>query len=649
MTTAVPLIGRERECERIGRLLDAVPERGGALLLQGAAGVGKSALLAEAADRALGRGMTVLSTTGVQAEAGLSFAALHQLLRPLLPLIEYLPATQRAAMRTAFGQSDGPPPDRFLIALAVLELLSDAAESAPLLLVIDDVQWLDRSSADVLAFVARRVHMDPIVLLGSIREEADCPTTTFGGLDRLRLGGLDDRAARDLLKARFPDLAAAVLDRLVQEAEGNPLALLELPTALSGSVREGESVLPRVLPLTERLERTYAARLAALPAATRLLLQVAAVDERSMLTEILRAAEAATGTPPEPADLDPAVEAGLIHLDLPAVRFHHPLVRSAVYQDATITQRHAAHRALAEALAEDPDRRVWHRAAAAVEQDPEVAAELEAAAERAARRGDLLTAVAGYERAAALSADRPRRGALLLHAAEAAHELGRSELLRRLLREANALELGPIERARAVWLGDPFRSGTARDTTPVDALVRTADAMAAHGELGLALNLLTAAAGRCRIGNLTGAPVSRLVAVTDRTGVPPQDPRRLLILATAAPLECGAEVLGRLDAIEPPDEARRAAAARLHGQQHRRLPPLLEPVRRRRGPAARAGQGRRARPDPGQLVLGGDPGRRLSAGDDVGRGGRAAGGRDQPAGLADARAHGPGRARRVAR
>jgi DNA-binding CsgD family transcriptional regulator len=553
VTTAVPLIGRESESKRIGELLDGVPERGGALLVQGAAGVGKSALLAEAADRANRHGMTVLSTTGVQAEASLSFAALHQLLRPLLPLVENLPATQRAAMRTAFGQSDGPAPDRFLIALAALELLTEAAESAPLLLIVDDTQWLDRSSADALAFVARRVRMDPIVMLGSIREDQDCPSMS-AGLDRLPLGGLDERAARGLLKARFPDLAPAVVHRLVDEAEGNPLALLELPAALSGSVREGESVLPRLLPLTERLERAFAARLAALPAATRVLLQVAAVDDSSVLTEILRAAEVAVGTRPRTADLDPALDAGLIHMDGPAVRFHHPLVRSAVYQDASICERNAAHRALAETLAEDPDRRVWHRAAAAVDQDPEVAAELEAAAGRAARRGDVLTAVAGYERAATLTADRQRRGALLLHAAEAASELGRGELLRRLLREADLLELGPVERARALWLGDVFRGGSARDPDPVEALVRTADAMGARGELDLALKLLIAAAVRCRFGNLTGKTVRGLVEATDRTGVRPEDPRRLLILATAAPLECGAEVLGRLAAVGTPDE-----------------------------------------------------------------------------------------------
>ena len=553
MSGLTTLFGRERESRRIAELLDGVPERGAAAIVRGAAGVGKSALLADAADRARRRGMTVLATTGVPAEENLQFAALHQLLRPVLPFVEGLPSTQRAAIRTTFGQSEGPAPDRFLIALAVLELLADAAESRPMLLIVDDVHWLDRSSADVLAFVARRVGWDPIVLLGAIREDRDCARIA-PGLDLLDLGGLDQGAARELLRARFPELASAVRDRLMLEAEGNPLALLELPAALSGSLRGGETLLPRHLPLTERLERAFTARLAGLPAATRVLLQVAAVDDGMALTEIMRAAAAVSGRGPEMADLDPAVDAGLIHLDGPTMRLHHPLVRSAVYQDASIAERNAAHRALAEVLAEEPDRGVWHRAAAAVDREPKVAAELEATAERAGRRGDLATAVAGYERAAALTADRPRRGALLLHAAEAAGELGRSELMRRLLREADAVELGPVERARSLWLGDAFSGASLRDPAPVDALVRTADAMAAHGELDLALNLLTVAAGRCRLGNLTGETVRALTETADRAGVPRDDPRRLLILSTADPLEHGAEVLARLRAIEPCDD-----------------------------------------------------------------------------------------------
>ena len=557
MVPTLPLVGRDRERTVISRLLDDVRDAdagwGGALMVLGDHGVGKSALLADAADLARDRGFAVLHTAGVQSEANVPYAAMHQLLQPVLPWVESLPASQRDAIRAAFAMSDAAAPNRFLIALAVLELLSEAAGERPLLLVADDAQWLDRCTADVLAFVARRVQWDPIVLLAAVGETHDGPLAV-AGLPELILGALDEESARDLLHARFPELAPPVRERLLREAQGNPLALLELPSALSGSVREGESVLPPHLPLTERLERAFAARSTDLPAATRVLLQVAAADDSSVLTEIMRAAEAAAGVPPAMADLDAAVDAGLIRVDGLSVRFRHPLVRSAVYHAASVGERHAAHRALASTLADDADRRVWHRAAAATGWDPDTAAELEEAAGRFRKRGDLVTAVAGYERAASLTGDARRRGALLLRAAEAACELGRSELLRRLLREADALELGPAERARSMWLGDVFQSGSARDPARVDALVETAAARAAAGDRELALCLLSVAALRCRFGNLGGPTVARLLATADRSGARPDDPLLLNILSTAAPLERGAVVLSRLAVLEPPDD-----------------------------------------------------------------------------------------------
>ena len=444
-------------------------------------------------------------------------------------------------------------PDLFLIALAALELLSEVAGSSPVLLIADDAQWLDRSSADVLTFVARRVEWDPIVVLAAVRDGHDGPLVA-AGLPELRLGGLADRAARDLLAARFPALAPAVRERLLAEAEGNPLALLELPTALSPGVRGGEAALPRHLPLTVRLERAFAARAADLPAATRALLLVAAADDSGVLDEIMAAAEAVAGARVE--DLDPALRAGLIELEGPVARFRHPLVRSAVYQAATIAERHAAHAALAEVLAGDADRRVWHRAAAAVGRDAAVAAELEEAVDRARRRGDLVTAVAGYERAAALASDPRRRGVLLLRAAEVASELGRSEMVRRLLQEADGLELGPRERARSLWLSDAFRGGSAREPAPVHALVETATAMTAEGDSDLALSLLSAAARRCYWGDLSGPRAAGVLDAADRAGAAPDDPRLLFIQAMAAPLERGAVVLGQLARLDLPDDPR---------------------------------------------------------------------------------------------
>jgi DNA-binding CsgD family transcriptional regulator/tetratricopeptide (TPR) repeat protein len=549
----VLLVGREYEQGVIAGLLEGVRDHGGALVVAGEPGVGKSTLLTAAAEMAEDRGLLVLGTTGVQSEMNLPFAALHQLLRPVLPHAEKLPPPQRNAIQAAFAMTESSVPELFLIALAALELLSEVAGSSPVVLIADDAQWLDRASADVLTFVARRVQWDPIVLLASVRNGHDGPLVA-AGLPELRLKGLADRAARDLLDARSPELAPAVRERLLAEAGGNPLALLELPTALSAGVRGGEVALPRHLPLTVRLERAFAARAADLPAATRALLVVAAADDSGVLDEIMTAAEAVAGARPRVEDLDPALRAGLIQIDGPVARFRHPLVRSAMYQAMTIAERHAAHAALAEVLAGDPDRRVWHRAAAAVGRDAAVAAELEEAADRARRRGDLVTAAVGYERAAALAGDRRRRGVLLLRAAEVASELGRSEMVRRLLREADGLELGPPERARSLWLTDAFHRGSARDPAPVRALVETARAMTAEGDSDLALSLLSAAARRCYWGDLSGPQAAEVLGAADRTGAAPDDPRLLYIQALAAPLERGAVVLGQLASLDLPDD-----------------------------------------------------------------------------------------------
>lgn len=548
------LVGRDGERDTITGLIDGVRDGGGVLVLQGAAGVGKSALIALAARLAADRGMLVLRTAGVQSEMNLSFAALHQMLRPVLAQAEHLVPSQRAAILAAFAMSDDPVPDLFLIALAALELLSDVASRSPVMLIADDAQWLDRSSVDVLTFLARRVQSDPVIVVASVREEAESPLVT-AGLPVLRLDGLAERDARYLLDVHFPGLAPAVRARILAEAQGNPLALLELPAALSSSARAGQALLPVHLPLTMRLEHAFAARTADLPAATRTVLQVAAADDGGELTEIMTATGIVTGISPAAADLDPAVSAGLITVDGPALRFSHPLVRSAVYQATTVSQRHAAHAALARVLVSDPDRRAWHRAAAVVGRDPEVTAELELAAGRARHRGDLVTAMTGFQRAAALTAQPLHRGVLLLRAAEVASELGRSETVRQLLREADRLPLGPQEQARALYLGDPFRGGSARDPAPVYALAETARAIAADRNTDLALDLLTAAARRCYSGSLSGEPVAAVLHAADRVGIADDDPRILNIQALAAPLRRGAVVLGQLGKLdEPPDD-----------------------------------------------------------------------------------------------
>ncbi len=257
-----PIFGRERELARLDEMVDGLPERGAALLVRGEAGIGKSALLAAASRRAEAAGMQVLRTTGVQSEAQLPFAGLHQLVLPALGHADRLPAPQQTALLAAFGMTEAAAPDRFLIALAVLELLSDAVERAPLMVVAEDAQWLDHSTADVLAFVAQRVEHEPINVLVASRDGAESFFDN-AGLPELRLDGLDDAAAESLLDALAPDLASAVREKLLDEARGNPLALVELPVAWD-QVREGTLLMAQV-PLTSRLEQAFATRIVELP------------------------------------------------------------------------------------------------------------------------------------------------------------------------------------------------------------------------------------------------------------------------------------------------------------------------------------------------------------------------------------------------
>ena len=349
----------------------------------------------------------------------------------------------------------------------------------------------------------------------------------------------------------LPELAPSVRERLLTEAEGNPLALLELPLALDSSVRNGEAVLPSYLPVTAHIEHAFAARTAELPSATRALLRIAAADDSGVLAEVLAAAQIAEGASPTVHDLVPAIDAHLVTVDGLRIHFRHPLVRSAIHQASSVAERQAVHAALAEVLADDSDRRVWHLAAAAVGRDPVLASELEAAAWRAARRGARTTAAAAFERAADFVDDPVRRGALLLSAAKEAIEFGRSQLVLRLLRDAESLPLGPLERAESMWLGDTFRDGRAGDPARVHALVETARRVTSDGDSDLALNLVSAAAFRCFWGDLEHARQDVLEAA-DRIGMDSGNPRLLQIQAYAAPIVCGAAVLERLAGLIPP-------------------------------------------------------------------------------------------------
>ncbi|HEX3213725.1 MAG TPA: ATP-binding protein, partial [Actinomycetota bacterium] len=418
------LYGRRAQCDALERLLaDARRSRSGVLVVRGEAGAGKSALLEHAAGQA--DGMLVLRATGVESEAELPFAALHQLLRPVLGLTGRLAEPQAAALGGALGLADPRAEDRFLISVAVLSLLGEAAEERPVLCLVDEAQWLDRSSAEALAFVARRLDAEGVACLFAARD-GDPRDFAGAGLPELRLGGLDPEAAAALLAGTGADLPAEVVGRLVERTGGNPLALLELPGSLAPDQLAGRAPLEDVLPLTTRLEQTFGERVRRLPGPARALLLAAAAETTGDPAVVLRAgARLGAGA----GELAEAEAAGLVRTGDGRLAFRHPLVRSAAYQTGTLADRQAAHRALAEVLTgEDAaDQRAWHLAAATVGPDEEAAAGLERSADRARRRGGHAAAAAALERAAGLTGDDDERGRRLAAAATAAWLAGQAD------------------------------------------------------------------------------------------------------------------------------------------------------------------------------------------------------------------------------
>jgi DNA-binding CsgD family transcriptional regulator len=438
----IKLVGRDAECARLDRLLsEAKAQKSAVLVLHGTAGAGKTALLDYAAEHA--DGFRVVRAVGMESEMELPFAGLHQLCGPLLNHLQRLPAPQRDALATAFGLSSGSQPDRFLIGLAVLSLFSEAAEELPLLGLVDDAHWLDRSSALVLAFVARRLGADSVGLVFAVRGALE-----LDGLARLpdlRLRGLSDRHARTLLAAVIgAPLDERVRGRILVEARGNPLALLELPRGWSPSSMAGGFGLPGELPLESRIEASFQRRVQQLPADTQRLLLLAAAEPTGEPALLWRSA-AELGIRTEAA---PAAGEGMLELGV-RIAFRHPLLRSAIYQAAAPDDRRAAHRALAIATDADvdPDRRAWHLAHATIGPDEEVADELERSAGRARARGGLAAAAAFLERAAALTLDSGRRARRALAAAEAKQLAGAPQEALMLLSAAGEGPLDEFDRA----------------------------------------------------------------------------------------------------------------------------------------------------------------------------------------------------------
>ncbi|MGY1940705.1 ATP-binding protein [Nocardia gipuzkoensis] len=534
------MFGRDTELKDLAALVDGVGE-GSGILVEGEPGIGKSSLVEWTVATAAAAGLRVVRTAGVEAEHGLAYAGLHRLLYPLRRAFDALPARQLDALTTALGMSDAVgEPSPHLVGLAALTLLADLAAERPLLVVAEDVHWLDPASAEVLAFVARRIDSEPVAMLITVRDGMNSPLRD-AELTTVRLCPLPDHDANALLDSIAPELPAQVRRRVLAEARGNPLALTELPTAVADLAESAPT-----LPLTERLERTFSTRGAALPARTRAALLVAALDDSDSLTETLTAAAILLGSEVGTETFAPAVTARLVDIRSGTVTFRHPLVRSALVAAATAEERRRAHQALADLLTESPDRQVWHRAASTAGADEEVAAALEDAAERSRHRGG---AVAALERAAALSDTPGRRADRLLRAAELAVDSGHRVTAERLVEAARALPLTAAQEATAKWLLSGFEDGLRESPSRIGELAALAASVAADGYPDPALRIMWGAAMRC-FWSEPGPDIRRAVlAVADTFDIPGGDPRKIAIDSIVAPFERGEQVLGHLRAL----------------------------------------------------------------------------------------------------
>jgi len=521
------LRGRRTECAALNQLLaEARAGQSRVLVLRGEAGVGKTALLGYVHEQA--SGFRVARASGVESELELPFAGLHQLCTPMLSSLAGLPGPQRDALGTVFGLSTGEAPDRLLVGLAVLGLLSEVAEERPLVCLVDDAQWLDQASAQALAFVARRLLAEPVALVFAVREPSE--EQQLGGLPQLTVEGLSGGDARALLDSvTLGRLDERVRDRIVAETRGNPLALLELPRGLSAAELAGGFGLPDAQSLASRIERSFLRRLQSLPVKTRQLLLAAAAEPLGEVTLLWRAA-GRLGVGADAAA--PAEAAGLIELGA-RVRFRHPLLRAAVYRAAAVPDRREVHRALAEATdpGADPDRRAWHRAHAAAGPDEAVAGELERSAGRAQGRGGVAAAAAFLQRSAELTPDPARRGARALAAARAKFAAGAPDAAYELLAMAELGRLDELQRAELARLRAQMAFAERRGSGAPRLLL---DAAKKLGPLdsGLAretyLEALGAAISAGRLGR--GLTVRKAAEAARTAPSAPQPPRPLDLL-----------------------------------------------------------------------------------------------------------------------
>ena len=511
---AVELTGRRAECDVLDRLVrDVRAGESRALVLHGEPGVGKSALLEYLAGHA--SGCRVARATGAQSEMELAFAGLQMLCAPMLDRLDALPLPQRDALRTAFGISTGPTPDRFLVSLAVLGLCSEVAEERPLLCLVEDQQWLDRASAQVLAFVARRLGAESVGLVFAARE----PSSALAGLPELVVRGLAETDARALLDSVLAGpMDGRVRDQIVAETRGNPLALLELPRGLTVAELAGGFGLPGAVALAGSIEDSFGRRVGALPVRTRSLLLVAAADPTGDPALVWRAAgELGIGA----GAAGPAVDADLAEFGT-RVRFRHPLARSAAYRAASTGDRRAAHRALAGVTdpAADPDRRAWHRARAVAGPDEEVAAELEDSAGRARARGGLAAAAAFLQRSATLTLDPARRTGRALAAAQAELQAGAFDEAHELLAMAEAGALSDVQRASVDMMRAQLAYVTNRGNDAPPLLLKAARRLEPINAELCRTTYLDALSAAIFAGSLAG-PAGGVLAVARAAGAAP--------------------------------------------------------------------------------------------------------------------------------
>lgn len=541
------LLGRDGTRRQLTGLLDAVETRGSALVVVGEAGVGKSALISSVAAEAGARGFSVRTTRSVPSETHVPFASLFPLLEPILPLADGLPSAQRDSILGALGYIEVDGIDPSFLALATLNLLREHAVDAPLLAVVEDVQWLDQQSAEVLGFVARRIQHDPIVILASSRaSRAGKPNEAR--IDEIEIVGLDAEDSRILVELHAPELTPQLRERLLDEAEGNPLALIELSRHWS-RLPQG-TIIPSLVPVSERLASVFTERYAELSEPTRLLLLVAALDGGSFGRESMEAATTLAGSPVDASLLDAAIDARLLRVEAGQIRCQHPLVPAALAQTADLSERQAAHAALAAAHG-DTDRATWHRAAAAVGADDEIAAALDEVAVQARRRGAMDVASTALERAAELSSDPASRGRRLIRAAELAFDLGRPDAADRLLDTAEQLQLDPIDRARAMWRRQILGDGSCQSIGQLHALVRIIEQMVDVGDSELALDSLVAVADTAWQTNFDADRRTAIAEAADALAIRRDDPRLLNVLGLAQPVERGVAVVEQIRAIAP--------------------------------------------------------------------------------------------------